>query len=168
MSAVIAWVEAGEAADPAGFHSATRDGVTTQLGDDVAFTTPSGKIRCMTAATDDSGVLSCLADFTDPLPAPQNIYGEWVGDWVDFDGTSLTVGSVHGDPGGFASGTGAQLDYGKALRFGDNQCRTGRTGLVCVNYAHQSGVRISPAGVVPFGCLAQVDPPSGIGAKFSC
>ncbi|HYZ66280.1 MAG TPA: hypothetical protein VE666_00465, partial [Mycobacterium sp.] len=43
MSEVIAWVEAGTPADPAQYHSATRDGQTTDLGDDVAFVTPSGK-----------------------------------------------------------------------------------------------------------------------------
>src|SRR5258707_9208012 len=45
---VVAWVEAGKPADPGSFHSATRGGDTTQLGDDVAFVTPSGKANCMT------------------------------------------------------------------------------------------------------------------------
>src|SRR5258707_15443669 len=39
ISAVIAWIEAGHAAtDPGRYRNATRDGATTQLGDDIAFT----------------------------------------------------------------------------------------------------------------------------------
>ena len=37
---VITFIEAGQPADAGQFHTATRDGTTTQLGDDVAFTTP--------------------------------------------------------------------------------------------------------------------------------
>ncbi|WP_099025129.1 hypothetical protein [Mycolicibacterium palauense] len=168
MSAVIAWVEGGRTADPGGFHRVQHDGVGTDLPDDVAFVTPSGKTKCMTGATNDSAVLSCLVDLADPPPEPPDIYGEWVGDWVDFGGTTLTVGAVHGDPGGFSSGTGARLDDGSALRFGDFQCRADPIGLICVNYAHQSAVRLGPSGVQPFGCLAKVDPPAGIGRKYSC
>src|SRR5215475_10884036 len=43
MSDVIAWVEAPAPAEPAKYHSATRDGDSTDLGEDVAFVTPSGK-----------------------------------------------------------------------------------------------------------------------------
>jgi len=42
---VIAWVEAGTPADPAGFHTATREGAPTDLGTDIAFTTATGYQR---------------------------------------------------------------------------------------------------------------------------
>src|SRR5271163_1645593 len=48
ISDVIAWIEAGHPADPARYHIVTRDGVTTQLGNDIAFAVPSGKVVCMT------------------------------------------------------------------------------------------------------------------------
>ena len=54
---------------PASYHSATRDGATTQLGDDVAFTTPSGKSNCMTDSKNFGGALACLVDLTDPPAA---------------------------------------------------------------------------------------------------
>src|SRR6185369_6645569 len=45
---VIAFVEAGAPADPARYHSATRGGAATDLGEDVALVTRSGKSNCMT------------------------------------------------------------------------------------------------------------------------
>src|SRR5262245_23658253 len=48
ISDVIAWIEAGHPADPARYHSATRDGATTQLGSDIAFTAAAGAAVCMT------------------------------------------------------------------------------------------------------------------------
>ena len=65
---VIRWIEAGAPADPGAFHSATRDGTTTQLGDDIAFTTPSGKTNCMTDSR-FSGALACLVDLANPPPS---------------------------------------------------------------------------------------------------
>jgi hypothetical protein len=47
---VIRWIEAGTLVDASAFHAATRDSVATPLGDDVAFTTPSGKTQGMTDA----------------------------------------------------------------------------------------------------------------------
>ena len=159
---MIAWIEAGEPADAAEFHSATRDGATTQLGDDVAFTTPSGKSNCMTDSKYSGGALACLVDLTNPPPRPADAYGEWKGGWVDFDGTSVHVGSAHGDPGRFAAGTGPELPYGQSLAFGDYRCRSDQAGLFCVNYAHQSAARFSDAGVQPFGCLQPATaPPTG-------
>src|ERR1700751_4744110 len=35
---VIAWIEAGRPADTGRYHTATRDGVATPLGNDIAFT----------------------------------------------------------------------------------------------------------------------------------
>jgi hypothetical protein len=165
---VIAWVEAGTSADASGFHTATREGVTTQLGDDVAFTTPSGTSNCMTDTRFAGGALACLVDLSNPPPRPAEVYGEWKGGWVDFTGPTLEVGSAHGDPGRFSNGTGPALRYGQTLAFGDYRCRADPAGLFCVNYAHQSGVRFSDAGVELFGCLQRVDPPPDIGDKFSC
>ena len=165
---VIAFIEAGRAADIGQYHSATRDGRTTQLGEDVAFTTPSGTSSCMTDSKDFGGALACLVDLSDPAPRPADIYGEWKAGWVDFGGPTIEVGSAHGDPGRFTNGDGPELPYGDALAFGDYRCRSDPTGLFCVNYAHQSAARFSDAGVVPFGCLQTVAPPPEIGEKFSC
>jgi len=167
MSAVIAWVEAGIAAQPGGFHTATRDGDATDLGTDIAFVTP-GRINCMTDKNFD-GTLACLTHPSAPLPQPADTFGHWVPGWVDFAGTTADVGSIHGDPGRFNSGTGPELKDGQSLAFGDYRCRVGGGALVCVNYAHQSAVRLGDAGIVPFGCLTPVTPPAdGFGQQFAC
>jgi len=168
VAAVIAWIEAGDAADSAEYHVATRDGETTQLGDDVAFTTPSGKTNCMTDSKYSDGALACLVDLADPPPRPPDAYGEWKGGWVDYDGTSVAVGSVHGDPGRFTAGTGPELPYGRVLAFGDYRCRADPVGLFCANYAHQSAVRFSDAGIETYGCLQPVTAPPQTGEMFSC
>ncbi len=165
---VIAWVEAGAPADPRSYHSAMRGGETTELGEDVAFVTPSGKANCMTDSKDSAGALACLVDLTNPPPRPDDAYGEWKGGWIDYDGTSVQVGSVHGDPGRFTAGSGPELPYGKSLAFGDFRCRSDQAGLFCVNYAHQSAARFSDAGVEPFGCLQPAPAPPQIGQMFSC
>lgn len=167
ITAVVSWIEAGTPADTGGFHSATREGEVTELGEDVAFVTPSGISNCMTDSGAD-GALACLVDLTAPPPQPAEVYGGWKGNWVDFAGPTLEVGSVRSDPGRFSTGTGAELPYGQALSFGDYRCRTDPAGLFCVNYAHRSAAKFSDAGVEPFGCLQQVTPPADIGAKFSC
>ena len=166
IDAVIRWVGAGTAADLAGFHSATRDGVATTLGDDIAFVTPSGTTKCMTDPK-AGGALACMVDLDNPPARPADAYGEWIGGWADFDGTTLAVGSAHGDPGPFAAGTGAELPYGSSLRFGDYQCRSDPAGLFCVNYAHLSGAKFADSGVEPLGCLRRVAQPD-LGLKFSC
>lgn len=165
---VTAWIQAGEPADAAAFHTATRDGTTTELGEDVAFTTPSGKTTCMTDSKHAGGALACLVKFINPPPRPPDFPTEWVGDWVDYDGGSVSVGSPHGDPGRFVNGDGPPLPYGQTLRFGDYQCRSDQVGLYCANDAHQSAARFSDAGVEVFGCLKSVTPPADIGLKFSC
>jgi hypothetical protein len=167
MADVTAWIGAGTPAAPADFHTAQRDGERTALGDDIAFTTPSGKTRCMTYAALDAA-MHCLVGFTDPPPPPPDVVGQWVGTWVDFPGPTLDVGSVHGDPGPFARGDGPELPYGQSLAFGDYRCRADPAALYCVNYAHQSAARISDAGVEPFGCLTKATPPPDIGIRFSC
>jgi hypothetical protein len=173
IATVIRWVEAGQPVDLAGFHTAIRDGKTTQLDDGVAFTTPSGKTTCMTGMTSfDDGQLACLAKLTDgpAKPADAGPDGQWIPGWIEYPGDTLTVGGIHGDPGQFGYGNGSQLPYGQRLKFGDYQCRADQVGLFCVNYAHQSGARISDAGVVAFGCLHEVDAPAGdlVGLKFAC
>jgi hypothetical protein len=112
--------------------------------------------------------LACLVDLVDPPPRPQDAYGEWKGGWVDYDGTSVAVGSVHGDPGRFTAGTGPELPYGRVLAFGDYRCRADPAGLFCANYAHQSAVRFSDAGIEPFGCLQPITAPPQVGEMFSC
>ena len=168
VAAVITWIEAGSTADSANYHVATRDGATTQLGDDVAFATPSGKTSCMTDSKYSDGALACLVDLADPPPRPEDAYGEWKGGWVDYDGTSVAVGSVHGDPGRFTAGTGAELPYGQVLAFGDYRCRVDTVGLYCANYSRQSAVRFSDEGIEPFGCLHPITAPPQIGEMFSC
>ena len=46
-----------------------------------------------------------LVNLVDP-PPPPDVYGAWKGGWVDFDGSSVLIGSAHGDPGRFAAGQG--------------------------------------------------------------
>jgi hypothetical protein len=165
---VVKWIESGTPADATGYHSATRDGVTTQLDPDFAFASPSGKANCMTD-TRFGGALACLVDLTDPPPQPPDVYGHWQGGWVDFEGATVEIGSPHGDPGRFTNGTGPALAYGNTLAFGDYRCRADQSGTYCVNYAHQSAVKFAESGIVTFGCLTKVTPtPTDVGAKFSC
>jgi hypothetical protein len=168
ISDVIAWIEAGHPADPGRYHSATRDGAATSLGNDIALTTQAGKVSCMTDSKHTGGALACLVDLTSPPPRPDTAYGEWKGGWIDFDGTNLQVGSARADPGPFLNGNGPELANGDSLSFGDFRCRADQAGLFCVNYAHQSAVRFATAGIQPFGCLKSVPAPDGVGTAFSC
>jgi hypothetical protein len=168
VSAVIAWIEAGHQADPARYHNATRDGATTQLGTDIAFTAAAGAVACMTDSNHTGGAMACLVKLTKPPPQPETAYGEWKGGWVDFDGTNLQVGSARADPGPFLNGDGPELANGDSLSFGEYRCRADQAGAVCVNYAHQSAVRLGSAGIEPFGCLRSVPPPDGVGTAFGC
>ncbi len=168
---MVDWIEGGAPADAASFHVAFRDGVTTRLGDDIAFVAasgaPHGTTQCVTAAAAD-GALTCLLDLTSPPPAPAQAEGMWKPGWVEFSGTALSVGALRGDPGPFGNGTGAELGTGRSLTFGDNRCRSDDTGLYCVNYAHRAAVRIAADGVVPFGCLAEAAPPPETAVLFRC
>jgi hypothetical protein len=168
VAAVISWVQAGAAAELGEFHTATRDGTATDLGEDVAFVTPSGKTQCRTDATITGGALACLVELADPPAQPADVAGQWIGNWVDFDGAAAQVGSVHGDPGPFTVGTGSELSYGESLKFGDYQCRTDPVALFCVNFARQTAVQMSDAGLVPFGCLEQVPAPADAGIRYEC
>jgi len=167
IAQVQAWIEAGEPDQPARFHTATREGRVTDLGEDVAFVTPGGMANCMTDRR-AGGALACLVTLADPPAPPDDVYGEWKGNWIDFDGPTLLIGSVHGDPGRFDAGTGPDLPYGRSLAFGDYRCRSDLAGLYCINYAHRSAVRFSTDGVEPFGCLQPADPPAGVGRKYWC
>jgi hypothetical protein len=104
----------------------------------------------MTDSKYSAGALACLVDLKNPPPRPEDAYGEWKGGWIDYDGTSVRVGSVHGDPGRFSAGSGPELPFGQSLAFGDFRCRSDQAGLFCVNYAHQSAAQFSDAGVQPF------------------
>jgi hypothetical protein len=168
ISDVISWIEAGHPADPARYHAVTRDGVTTQLGSDIAFTVPAAKVTCTTDSTHTGGALVCLVDLAKPPPRPDTAYGEWKGGWVDFDGTSLQIGAARGDPGPFVNGDGAELQSGDTLSYDDYRCRADQVGLFCVNYAHQSAARFSGTRIEQYGCLRSVPPPDGIGMAFSC
>jgi len=168
ISDVIVWIEAGHPADPARYHTATREGATASLGNDIAFTAQASKVACMTDSKHAAGALACLVTLTKPPPRPETAYGEWKGGWVDFDGTNLQVGSTRGDPGPFINGNGPELANGESVSFGDYRCRADESGLYCVNYAHQSAARFSTAGIEPFGCLRSVPPPDGVGIAFSC
>jgi hypothetical protein len=168
ISDVIAWIEAGHPADPGRYHTASRDGATTPLGDDIALAAVAGKVSCMTDAKHTGGALACLVSLTNPPPAPATAYGQWQGGWISFDGVNLQVGSARADPGPFLSGNGPELPNGDSLSFGDYRCRAEQTGLYCVNYAHQSAAKFSPAGIEPYGCLKSAPPPDGVGAAFSC
>ncbi|KAA1250274.1 hypothetical protein F0Q45_10385 [Mycobacterium simiae] len=168
IAGVIAWIEGAHPVDPARYHSAIREGVTTELGDDIAFTAEAAKASCTTDFKHTGSALTCLVSLTNPLPAPATAYGEWKGGWVDFDGMRLQVGATRGDPGPFVNGNGLELANGDSLLFGDYRCRADQAGLFCVNYAHQSAVRFSAAGVEPFGCLRSEPPPDGVGTAFSC
>jgi hypothetical protein len=168
ISDVISWIEAGHPADPARYHAVTRDGVTTQLGSDIAFTVPAAKVTCTTDSNQTGGALVCLVDLAKPPPRPDTAYGEWKGGWVDFDGTSLQVGAARGDPGPFVNGDGPELVSGDTLSYDDYRCRADQVGLFCVNYAHQSAARFSNAGIEQFGCLRSAPPPDGIGIALRC
>jgi hypothetical protein len=167
MSDVIAWIEAAHPADPGRYRSAVRDGATTTLGADIAFTAQASKVTCMTDSK-RTGALACLVTLSNPPPPPATAYGEWKGGWVDFDGTNLQVGSARGDPGPFLNGNGPELANGDSVSFGDYRCRADQSGLFCVNYAHQSAARFSIDGIQPFGCLRSAPPPDGVGIAFNC
>src|ERR1700747_3101403 len=78
ISDVIAWIEAGHPADPGRFHTATRDGATTSLGDDIAWRAtagPGGPVDCMTDAKHTAGAVACLVTLANPPPRPATAYG---------------------------------------------------------------------------------------------
>ena len=165
---VITFIEAGHPAERVSFTPRPGTATTTQLGDDVAFTTPSGTSNCMTDSKNSAARWRVW--WISPIPPlqPPDVYGQWKGNWVDFAGPSIEIGSAHGDPGRFVSGTGPELPYGRPSPSATTAAASDAAGLYCVNYAHQSAARFSDAGVVRFGCLQKVTPPAEIGEKYSC
>ncbi len=163
----IAWVEAAPPIDGADFQVALRNGISTPLGDDTAFTTAFGT-SCMTDKKRVASGLACLVELLDPPPQPPDVYGVWKGGWVDYDGNGVRVGSAHGDPGRFSAGQGPPLPTGGSLSFGDFRCRADITALVCVNYVHNTAVRYSDDGIAAFGCTRQIPPQAGIGIQYIC
>ncbi len=153
---------------PRAYHSATRDGATTDLGEDVAFITPSGKTNCMTDSKYSDGALACLVELKNPPPRPADAYGEWKGGWVDYDGTSCHRRLGARRPRPVHCGHGPELPYGQSLAFGDYRCRGDQAGLFCVELRAPIGGRYSDAGVQPFGCLQPVTAPPQVGEMFSC
>ena len=164
---VIAWVEAAGSVDGADFGIALRNGVTTPLAEDVAFTTPAGT-SCMTDTRHGSTALACLVNLIDPPPQPADVYGAWKGGWVDFDGAAVQVGSAHGDPGRFGAGQGTPLATEGSLSFGDFRCRTDTSTLTCVNYANRTAVRYDDAGIETYGCTREPSSESGVGIRYTC
>lgn len=168
VESVVAWVQAGAPVDDADFRVALRGGTAVPLGEDTAFVTASG-ISCMTDVKRAPGDLACLVrHLVSPPPQPADSSGYWVGNWVDFNGARVQVGGIHGDPGRFTVGSGAPLPTGPSVSFGDFRCRADATTLVCVNYAHKTGVRYSDAGIDTYGCTRQVPPAAGIGEQYTC
>ena len=162
---VIAWVEAGKPVAAQQFGSVSRGGVVTAV-DGVAFTTD--QVSCISTASYRDGALACLVDLDDPAPRPADAIAVWKGNWVDFDGLAVEIGSVRGDPGPFRDGEGAILSAGASLDFGDFRCRADTAAVLCVNYAQRSAVRLAPDGVDGFGCLTEADPAPGIGIRLAC
>ncbi|MFJ1457473.1 hypothetical protein [Nocardia sp. N2S4-5] len=168
---VAAWVQAGKPVDTAQFGTATRDGKSTPLNGDIAFVSPTGKIKCTTDFRGRVDDLSCLVELQHPPTRPPGEYiGNWVPNWIDYSGAALSVGSLHGDPGPFILGDGAPLPYGSRITAKDYTCRLETDGLVCIHTVVKSGARISDAGVVPFGCLREktADPKENVGQVFGC
>jgi len=167
---VIAWVQAGHAADAGQFRTAkAQDGTVTPLPGDVAFTSPTGKIKCTTDSEDSLPDMSCLVDLKNP-PQKSNgsAMGEFIPGWIDYSGRQATVGSLHGDPGPFVRGYGNQLPYGSRISTGNYTCRIDTAGLFCVDRSARTGIQMSDAGVVPFGCLDRQAPTQDVGERYAC
>lgn len=172
---VIAWVEAGNPANRDDFdETEASGGAPTPLGSDVAFRSPRDLPDrtldgCITHDGHGSAgrKLSCLTGLSKPPEKPDGVQGQWIGNWVNFDGSTVTVGGLHGDPGPFIQGRGKPLPYGDRLRFGDYQCRSEPGGIYCVNYPHHSAVLLGET-VVVFGCRQQPDHPRSVGEQYDC
>lgn len=173
VAAVTAWIEAAAPVDPANFRTVELDGTLTQLdGDGVAFRLPGDlPNRALTGCISyrwSQQRFSCLGGVSNPPPKPPGIQGQWIGSWVDFDGRTVDIGSLHGDPGPFNNGNGKSLDYGTRIKFGDYQCRSDPSGMYCVNYPHHSAIRLWGKDFVAYGCIELTKPPRGIGEQFTC
>ena len=166
IGAVISWIEDGEPAVPEDFGTVTRDGTGTDLDGGVAFSTDT--VNCISTPKYRDGALACLVDLDDPPPRPADVFTVWKGNWVDFDGKAVEIGSERGDPGPFVDGEGPALSADSSLAFGDYRCRADTDSVVCVNYAQRSAIRMGADGVDGFGCLTESAAPPGIGVRLSC
>ena len=166
IGTVISWIEDGAPAAPGDFGTVTRDGAGTDLDGGVAFTTDT--VNCISTPAYRDGALACLVDLDDPPPRPADAVTVWKGNWFDFDGSAVEIGSQRGDPGPFGEGAGAALAGDATVAFGDFRCRADTDAVLCVNYAHRSAVRMDADGVDGFGCLTESTAPPGIGVRLSC
>jgi hypothetical protein len=177
---VIDWIQAGAPVDPNGYRTVRDPRDTsprsTDIGPGVAFQSPTKKISCvggLAEGGDKSGAppLSCLVGLQNPPPRPEEP-GQWIGGWVDYSGNAASVGSFHGDPGVFRDGDGAELAYGRHLRFrgglDEYDCRMDQSGLWCADKAKGSAVLINDQGVTPYGCLRQIPHRHGEGFSYIC
>ena len=165
---VIRWIEAGTPADPGDYRSVTLDGVTSPKADGVAFTTAGTEANCVTNSYAD-GALALPDQARGPAATSARLpvgVEERLG-WT-FPAAGVDVGSPHGDPGPFIEGSGRELPSGQSLAFGDYRCRADPAGLFCVDYAHQTAVKLASGGVEGFGCLQKTTPPPEIGLRLSC
>ena len=69
---------------------------------------------------------------------------QWKSGWVDFGGTSVEIGSAHGDPGRFGNGIGPELPDGQTLAFGDYRCRADPSGTVLRELCAPVGGEVRP------------------------
>ncbi|WP_405160525.1 hypothetical protein OG203_29535 [Nocardia sp. NBC_01499] len=168
----IAWAQAGSPADASHYHSAnTGTGAASDLKSDIAFISPSGKISCITGTEYQIDGFNCVVKLKNPIPKPNEGFGNWDGGYVNYSGQHLSVGQFRGDPGLFIHGDGQTLPYDSKLTFGNYICRIASSGLTCVNPSTRTGMQVSDDGVVPFGCLKEVsaaERDTSVGRAFSC
>ncbi|MFD0363593.1 hypothetical protein ACFQZZ_19265 [Nocardia sp. GCM10030253] len=165
------WTRAGHKVEASEYSTARLDsGAVTDLKSDRAFTSPSGKISCITDYEHGDQGIVCLVELKNPPAKPHDGMGNWKGGWIRYTGSKLTVGAFRGDPGPFVQGRGPELPYGSALSMRGFTCRMDSSGLTCVNPAVGSGVQMSDAGVIPFGCLKEqaATQNDNAGVLFSC
>ncbi|GAA5100643.1 hypothetical protein [Nocardia iowensis] len=166
----IAWVQAGTPVDASRYHSAsTGSGPATDLKTDIAFVSPSGKISCITGTEYQIDGLNCVVKLKNPIPKPNEGFGNWDGGYVHYSASALTVGQFRGDPGLFIHGEGQTLPYDSKLTFANYTCRIAPTGLTCINPTATSAVHLNDDGITPYGCLQEApDPQPSVGRTFTC
>ncbi|BBZ15008.1 putative lipoprotein LppI (plasmid) [Mycobacterium branderi] len=171
-AALAAWIQAGTPVNAADFHTVALHGTAETLDDpaDVAFRSPGphnpdAVAGCITQLA-SSPELVCLPPLKNPPKRPDRP-GEWIGNWVTFDGASITVGSFHGDPGPFNDGAGKPLPYGDTISFGDYQCRSDPSGMYCLSRSHHSGLAMSTT-LTAYGCVTLPTHPKHVGEQFTC
>lgn len=168
---VIAWVNAGNPVDLTTFHTAKHGNATTNLHDDIAFSSPSNKLSCITDSAHGNDGLVCKATLKTWPDRPKQGGGDWEPGWVAYSGSNLTVGEIRSDQGPFTAGDGLVLPYGSKITFDNYSCRLDLTGLTCVNTQVNSGVTMSDAGIVPHGCLqprTKTADEANIGKTYGC